>query len=151
MRQFCLSHINHPFTQNWASSLKMVSRPKLGSTSNFSKTQSADTWHCQCPFGFSSWIIWILYMCRPNSRRKICYVVVCDKPSSCERRGTDCLGFCCTLSRTAACFSWSCVSLTLGCWLIVNWAGRLELLTIYTKRLKKRAPLLIFYLGSKRC
>jgi len=50
----------------------------------------------------SSWVSWILYGCKPKSRRKIRQVEGFERPSSCARRGIDCLGFYCTLSRTAA-------------------------------------------------
>ncbi|CAI6358339.1 unnamed protein product [Macrosiphum euphorbiae] len=92
IRQFCL--LTYPFIQKWASSLKIIFLAKFGSTANCPRTQSANTRRCVWSFTLSACVSWILYGCRPKSRRKIRQVEVTERPSSCERRGIDCLGFC---------------------------------------------------------
>jgi len=80
----------------------MIFLPKLGSSSKRSETQSANKRRCLWSLILSSWVSWILYGCKPKSRRKIRPVEDFQRPSSCARRGIDCPGFSCTLSRTAA-------------------------------------------------
>ncbi|KAG8319212.1 hypothetical protein J6590_096506 [Homalodisca vitripennis] len=60
--------------------------------------------------------------CRSISRRKILQVEVCERPSSCARRGIDCLGF----TDSVEVLDRSALPLTSGCRLVVYRTGLLE-------------------------
>lgn len=70
----------------YTSSLKRIFRAKLGFSSKCSKAQTTNTRRCVWSF---TWVSWILYGCKPKSRRKIRQVEVCERQSSCARWGID--------------------------------------------------------------
>jgi len=105
IRQFCL--FIYPFIQNWASSKDDF----FGEIwVNFQLLQNPIREHTAL-----SMVVYLKFLgqlnfigthlCRPKSQRKIRQIEVAERPSSCERREINCLGFSRTFSRTAAMFS----------------------------------------------